>query len=253
MILEHIHPGLLARIILLAIREGRVTDWKTLHAEFLLYDMKDRYSTACTQVDKAVKDLVEARLIYVENYFTREGKISLTPSWPRIQTTLGISLKELVEIDPGLSMSVKPFFGKPKKLATSNLDVFMAMPFSEALNPIFEDHIKKVVESANLIIVRGDDFFTANSVMEDVWLAICAARIVIAECTGRNPNVFYEIGMAHTIGKPIILITQNGNDVPFDLRHIRYIRYDYNPRGMKSFEVSLKRTLAETLKGEGSE
>ena len=95
--------------------------------------------------------------------------------------------------------------------------------------------------------MRGDDFFTVNSVMQDVWSAICAARIVIAECTGRNPNVFYEIGMAHTIGKPIIFVTQNSEDVPFDIRHIRYIKYDYNPRGMKRFEATLKKTLDETL------
>lgn len=241
--IEYAHPDFLARAVLLAIREGKVTDWDTLAAKFPQYDTSE-FSTAGSKLERAVRNLAEAGLICIDD----QGKISLTPAWPDIQTLLGISLMELVKEIPGQSMSVTPFFGKPKELADYNYDIFMAMPFVEMLKPIYEDHIKNVVKKTKLDVVRGDDIFTANSVMEDVWSAINGARIVIAECTGRNPNVFYEIGMAHTIGKPIILITQNSNDVPFDLRHIRYIKYDYTPRGMKDFESSLKKTLEHTLK-----
>jgi len=180
-------------------------------------------------------------------YSSHRGPIHLSSQWPRIQSTLGISLKELATSEPGQTMSIRPFFGLPDSLPHGSFDIFMAMPFKDVLRPIYEDHVKKVVERSKLRIMRGDDFFTVNSVMQDVWSAICAARIVIAECTGRNPNVFYEIGTAHTIGKPIIFVTQNSEDVPFDIRHIRYIKYDYNPRGMKSFEATLKKTLDETL------
>jgi hypothetical protein len=231
---------LMARIILLAIRDGKITDGFTLTRVFPFSRTEDY------RIYRVLGDLADAGLIDVDNV-ELPRKISLSRSWPRIQTTLGLSLQELVENEPEKTMSVKPFFGKPKRFTTSIFDVFMAMPFTEELKPIYEDHIKTVVEQAKLKVRRGDDFFTANSVMEDVWSAICNARIVIAECTDRNPNVFYEIGMAHTIGKPIILITQNSDDVPFDLRHIRYIKYDYSPRGMKNFEVTLKRTLEETL------
>ena len=79
--------------------------------------------------------------------------------------------------------------------------------------------------------------------MADVWAVVYQSRVVIADCTTRNPNVFYEIGMAHTVGKPVILITQNEDDVPFDLRHIRYITYEYTPPGMVSFEASLTKTI----------
>ena len=68
--------------------------------------------------------------------------------------------------------------------------------------------------------------------MADVWRGIYGPRLVIADCTGKNPNLFYEIGMAHTIGKPVILITQKQQDVPFDLQATRYIRYQYTPPGM---------------------
>jgi hypothetical protein len=94
---------------------------------------------------------------------------------------------------------------------------------------------------------RADDFFTAHEVITDVWTAIIGARIIIADCTGRNPNVFYEIGMAHVAGKPVVPITQRNADVPFDLRHIRYLLYEYTPRGMAAFEQQLSSTISETL------
>ena len=66
------------------------------------------------------------------------------------------------------------------------------------------------------------------------------SRAVIADCTTRNPNVFYEIGMAQTVGKPVLLITQDESDVPFDLRHLRYIKYAYTPPGMAAFEANFE-------------
>jgi hypothetical protein len=119
------------------------------------------------------------------------------------------------------------------------------MPFRDELNAVYEDHIGKVARKLNLQIRRADDFFTVSSIMQDIWNSICAARFVIGDCTGRNPNVFYEIGMAHTIGKPVILITQNSDDIPFDIRHIRYLNYSLTPRGMKTFEEELKRMIEE--------
>jgi len=97
-------------------------------------------------------------------------------------------------------------------------------------------------------IGRADDFFGARSIMSDVWLAINDAQLIIADCTGRNPNVFYEIGIAHTIGKPTILLTQTLDDIPFDLQHLRCIVYDYTPRGMKQFNEELTQTLQVELK-----
>jgi hypothetical protein len=83
--------------------------------------------------------------------------------------------------------------------------------------------------------------------MSEIWSAICKARLVIADCTGRNPNVFYEIGVAHTMGIPVILLTQRMEDVPFDLRHIRFIKYEFTPRGMQKFEKELSATLRDEL------
>ena len=80
-----------------------------------------------------------------------------------------------------------------------------------------------------------------TAIVEDIWESINRARILIADLTGKNPNVFYEVGIAHTVGKEVILTTQNIDDVPFDLRHLRHIQYTYTPRGMEAFEQQLRK------------
>jgi hypothetical protein len=80
--------------------------------------------------------------------------------------------------------------------------------------------------------------------MQDVATLIDRSRVVIADCTTRNPNVFYEIGIAHTLGREVILIAQRESDVPFDLRHLRYIEYSTDPTGL----AALARKIVARLK-----
>lgn len=94
---------------------------------------------------------------------------------------------------------------------------------------------------------RADDFFTTESIIYDIWSAIYKAKIVIADCTNRNTNVFYEIGMAHTLGRQVILISQTIDDIPFDLRHLRAIIYEYTLRGIEKFEIALRKTIDEAI------
>lgn len=86
---------------------------------------------------------------------------------------------------------------------------------------------------------RADDIWNHDAIMDDVVNLIDRSAMVICDCTGRNPNVFYEIGLAHAWGKQVILITQNPNDIPFDLAHIRHIRYLANSEGLADLEQQL--------------
>ena len=106
------------------------------------------------------------------------------------------------------------------------------MSFQPEFRAVYDVHIVSVASALNLIAKRADDFFGAHHIMTDVWEAINATRVLIADCTGRNPNVFYEIGVAHTLGRTVILITQSKDDVPFDLQSIRYILYENTSRGI---------------------
>jgi hypothetical protein len=145
----------------------------------------------------------------------------------------------------GFDLAARPVFGKPQ--SSSWPDVLMLMPFAPQLRPVFDDHVKKVSSSLKLSAGRADDFFSKNSIMHDVWSAIFYAKIVIADCTKRNPNVFYEIGIGHTLGKDTILISQALKDIPFDLRHLRVIVYELTPRGMTEFEQELEWAIRSLL------
>jgi hypothetical protein len=174
------------------------------------------------------------------------SKIRLTDELIKLRTALGVGLSTLARATDPAAMIVTPHFGRPSK-TISKTDVFVLMPFTDALQSVYEDHIVTSCKGLGLTVSRGDDFFTAHAVMQDVWTASCAAQVIIADCTGRNPNVFYEIGLSHAVGKPVVLITQNIDDVPFDLKHIRYIHYEFTPRGMQRFETALSRTIASLL------
>ena len=173
---------------------------------------------------------------------SKDGLLSCTPLIGQVQHALMVSLSDLSSVTPN-SVVAHPFFGRPQALK-SKPDVFVLMPFREELKPIYDDHIKKIARKLKLKVARADDFFTTESVMTDIWNAIAACRIVIADCTGKNPNVFYEIGIAHTIGRPTVLISQNIDDVPFDLRHVRCVVYKCTPRGMTDSTKASKRPLS---------
>ncbi len=75
--------------------------------------------------------------------------------------------------------------------------------------------------------------------MEDVSSSIEQADLLVADLTGRNPNVFYEVGIGHALGKPVLLLAQSLDDIPFDLRHRRVLLYDYSTKGCKRLEIDL--------------
>jgi hypothetical protein len=98
-------------------------------------------------------------------------------------------------------------------------------------------------EALGLTIRRADEIFSPRPFMEKVWEGICAAQLVLADCTEKNPNVFYEIGMAHTVGKKVVLITRSKKDVPSDIQHLDYISYIYDPEGVETLIEKLRTFL----------
>jgi hypothetical protein len=180
----------------------------------------------------------------------KDGEITSAKRLSGFFSSLEVSLSRLANYTNN-SVVCSPIFGVPEQPAVK-ADIFVIMPFLKELKPVYDDHIRPAAENMNLTIARGDDFFTAKSVVSDIWNAMNACRIVIADCTGRNPNVFYEMGMAHTLGKPVILIAQNREDIPFDIQHIRYLIYNFTPRGMMEFEKILTATIESELKGQFS-
>lgn len=147
-------------------------------------------------------------------------------------------------------MQINPVFTRRNFAVEPDL-CFVLMPFRDELRPVYEDHVKRTVEQLGLRCRRADDIFRNTAIIEDIWEQINSARVIIADLTDKNPNVFYEVGVAHTLGKEVVLITQSIEDVPFDLRHLRHILYTYTPRGMDTFEQQLRNTLT-TITGYSS-
>ena len=104
---------------------------------------------------------------------------------------------------------------------------FVMQPFAQPLGGYYEKIYAPAIEKAGLRPVRADtEIFGTGKIMDQVWEGISAAKVLVAELTGRNPNVFYELGLAHALEKPVVLVCADGrDDVPFDLQHIRVIYY----------------------------
>lgn len=128
--------------------------------------------------------------------------------------------------------------------------VFVLMPFSEVDKEIYEDVIKPSMNELGLNCLRADEIFGFKAIMEDILRYIATAKIIIADVTGRNPNVFYELGISHTIKDNVVIITQTLDDVPFDLRHIRCIVYTHTLRGLQKLRVDLTNTVSTVLEQE---
>lgn len=101
------------------------------------------------------------------------------------------------------------------------------MPFDPSFDDIYKLGIKgAVAEFSDMRAERVDEQMYSEGILERIYRQIEASDIVVADMTGQNPNVFYEVGYAHAKGKLCILLTSNANDIPFDLKHRRHIIYN---------------------------
>jgi hypothetical protein len=103
--------------------------------------------------------------------------------------------------------------------------VFVLMPFSPEFADVYEVGIKAACRDAGAYCERVDEQIFTESILERVYNQIARADLVVADMTGRNPNVFYEVGYAHALNKRVILLTQEADDIPFDLKHYPHVIY----------------------------
>lgn len=122
---------------------------------------------------------------------------------------------------------------------------FALLPFQENFFCVYEEAILPAINGAGLRGMHAGEIFDNREIIEDIWESICTARLIIADVTGRNPNVFYELGVCHTLGKEVIVLTQSSVDVPFDIRHRRFIEYESNK--LASLKTKLERTVKQVL------
>lgn len=149
--------------------------------------------------------------------------------------------KLLLQNQQKRSISPKVFSLEAAYSQDENL-VSIMMPFGAEFNSVYAV-LQQSISAVGLDSVRADDIWEHHTIIQDIVNIIARAKVVICDCSGKNPNVFYEAGVAHAIGKEVILITQSEQDIPFDLRHIRYIKYLPNREGLGELSASLQSRL----------
>ena len=103
--------------------------------------------------------------------------------------------------------------------------VFVLMPFHQDFDDIYKFGIKGAAEDAGAYAERVDEQIFTENMLDRIFNQINKADVIVADMSGRNPNVFYEVGYAHALGKIVLLLTQNADDIPFDLKHRPHIVY----------------------------
>ena len=155
---------------------------------------------------------------------------------------------DLHELQPSRRrrMYVAPIW-KERRFFTHKDRCFVLMPFNEPWSDrIWNRHVRPMIKSTGLDPIRADDLY-GQEIMEDIWRSINEARVIVADITGRNPNVFYELGIAHTLGKDVVLLTQSTEDIPFDLRPFRHVVYEDNSDGYDMLEEQLRAMIRGIL------
>jgi hypothetical protein len=124
------------------------------------------------------------------------------------------------------------------------------MQFGQPFDSLYQEVVRPLVtDLLGLSVVRMEEVAGPGIVFEDMQRQLAEAQIVIAEITAPNQNVFYELGYAHALNKPTILMAQRGKELPFDIRSYRVIFYDDSIGGKPALERSLRKHL-EAILGE---
>ncbi|MEM1309807.1 MAG: hypothetical protein AAGF98_10035 [Cyanobacteria bacterium P01_H01_bin.153] len=124
------------------------------------------------------------------------------------------------------------------------------MPFADEFTDIYQYLIVDALKETPFEVFRGDDVQTQANIISDIVKAISESDLIIADLTSANPNVYYELGLAHAFDKPTILLYQDIDEIPFDLRSYRIITYSSHYSVMNSARSELKDIAEKSLRNE---
>jgi hypothetical protein len=137
------------------------------------------------------------------------------------------------------------------KVHTIEPKAFVVMQFSSPYNEVYCEVIKSVCESEHIDVTRIDEEAGPGMIIEDINRAIRESKVVIADISPLNANVFYEVGFAHALNKPTILLAEKGTKLPFDVSSFRTLFYENSIGGKRIFEEGLRKHLRAVLQQQG--
>lgn len=138
---------------------------------------------------------------------------------------------------------------QPKEFSIPNIAVdsslvAVMMPFA-GFDSVYQS-IRSACSGAGLNCLRADDIWENSSIIQDIFSLICRAKIIVVDFSNKNPNVMYETGIAHTLGKTVIPIAQSIQDIPSDMVHHRALIYHNNGEGLQYLERELTEKLIKS-------
>jgi AbiJ N-terminal domain 5 len=162
---------------------------------------------------------------YVEERFHDEPEyVSAKPAERRI--TFAPNVFTVPELSPEADLAA---IMKPRRLEFNSV----------------HNAIQRACQTTGFSCLRADDIWEESAIIQDIFNLVFRAQVVIVDFTGKNPNVMYETGIAHTLGKHVVPISQSLDDVPFDLAHHRVLKYLPNVEGLKQLEARLTDRLRQ--------
>lgn len=201
-----------------------------LHPDHFLLDEKADREKSKEAVNACLK---ACELTIVEQ---PSGQVKIRPIHGEFVST------EYTTVPDEKLITFKPsVFQVPQKTQNERL-ISVMMPFSPAFSETYKS-VKKVANYMKLECLRADDIWDNSTFMQDIFDLIYCAKVVIVDFTGKNPNVMYETGIAHTLGKTVIPITQSIDDIPSDIGHHRALKYLPNEQGYKDMCNELYKRL----------
>lgn len=147
------------------------------------------------------------------------------------------------------------FFDGAKEIEVRNIvaetakpKAFIVMQFTEEFNALYNEVIKPTCETYGFECIRADDIYSNGLIIDDITKSIKESSIIIADITPNNPNVYYEVGFAHGIAKPTILLSDKKREqLPFDVSGFRTLFYDNTIGGKSIVETRLKKHLENMM------
>lgn len=183
-------------------------------------------------------------------YGLNEKLVATENRWRDVNHLLISSQSRQIESSESLKHNISSTFLRsagltPEDIAVERDLIFVLTPFHPIYKKQFEV-ISAVCNSVGLRAIRGDEKFVSGDIFPHILRLIARARIIVANIDGRNPNVFYELGIAHAMGKPTILIAPTPEDVPFDIRTKRLVLFQSLDELREKLRDELARVVVST-------
>lgn len=195
-------------------------------------------------ISYVVEEIMEIENIVNENsFYCDSGIVERVLFWENFYALLVLkSYTKLgnifeTQMEEKFMIITPKYFSDVNAIEQEDLAVVI-MPYSTEWSDSVYELFK--IGAKKFVVWRSKEECLADVIMQTLWDYINRAKFIIADCTGKNPNVFYELGIAHTIGKPVFVCSQNRTDLPFDINYIRTYEYDLSDKGKLKLVTDLE-------------